>query len=78
MQDGQLLSPYLFPTPSDEEMSIPSSYQVYDVGVDGTPISLDIETGEDEEVTQSKAAAFWNTIKVSCFHCQSQRGENWR
>ncbi|KAF9636333.1 Mg2+ transporter protein CorA-like/Zinc transport protein ZntB [Lasiodiplodia theobromae] len=63
VQDGQLLSPYLFPTPSDEEMSIPSSYQVYDVGVDGTPLSLDIETGEDEEVTQSKAAAFWNTIK---------------
>ncbi|OMP86659.1 hypothetical protein BK809_0003831 [Diplodia seriata] len=63
VQDGQLLSPYLFPTPGEEELLHPSSYQVYDVGVDGAPISIDIETGEDEEVTQSKAAAFWNTIK---------------
>ncbi|KKY18870.1 putative mg2+ transporter zinc transport protein [Diplodia seriata] len=63
VQDGQLLSPYLFPTPGEEELLHPSSYQVYDVGVDGAPISIDIETGEEEEVTQSKAAAFWNTIK---------------
>lgn len=48
-------------------MSHPSSYQIYDVGVDGAPISIDIETGEEEEVTQSKAAAFWNIIKVSGF-----------
>ncbi|OJD31404.1 mg2+ transporter zinc transport protein [Diplodia corticola] len=63
VQDNQLLSPYLFPTPDEEELSHPSSYQVYDVGLDGAPISIDIETGEDEEVTQSKAAALWNVIK---------------
>ncbi|KAH7018670.1 hypothetical protein B0J12DRAFT_586041 [Macrophomina phaseolina] len=62
VRDGQLLQPNLFPHPKDEEKSYISSYQVFDVGPDGSPLSLDIEP-EEEEVTQSKVAAFWNVIK---------------
>ncbi|KAK7711542.1 hypothetical protein SLS57_008025 [Botryosphaeria dothidea] len=63
VHDGQLLQPYLFPDPSDEERSHISSYQVFDVGPDGSPLSIEMEP-EEEEVTQSKAASFWNVIKA--------------
>ncbi|KAF4312397.1 Mg2+ transporter protein CorA-like/Zinc transport protein ZntB [Botryosphaeria dothidea] len=63
VHDGQLLQPYLFPDPGDEERSHISSYQVFDVGPDGSPLSIEMEP-EEEEVTQSKAASFWNVIKA--------------
>lgn len=63
VRDGQLRHPVLFPDFETEEKSHLSSYQVFDVGPDGAPLSIDLETEEEEE-TQSKSAAFWNVIKV--------------
>lgn len=78
MCDGQLRHPNLFPISRAGDRSHLSSYQVFDVGPDGAPLSIDVDE-EEEEGAQSKEALFWNTVKVcGSFHVPHSFEQSWR
>ncbi|KAK7534920.1 uncharacterized protein J3D65DRAFT_428727 [Phyllosticta citribraziliensis] len=60
---GRLLHPVLFQKPTREERGHISSYSVFDVGFDGSPVRLDNEDAEYDDEAPPKALALWSAIK---------------
>ncbi|KAK8233829.1 hypothetical protein HDK77DRAFT_375870, partial [Phyllosticta capitalensis] len=61
--EGRLTHPVLFQRPKREERGHISSYSVFDVGADGSPIRVDNEDAEYDDEAPPKALTFWNSIK---------------